>query len=222
MFKKQTFETNVYMKLFCLAYSFLAGNLCLLLVNLPFFLVVVTTAIDIRNSLFFLGSLFFFLPATMTTFAWFVEGVQENEVPVKTFFQLYRSLWKKSMYLGGPGYLVIVISFVDILFFMDQQIGKWLIPFFFIFIILAINLIINNFYLQVKNPEISIRNIYHVSFYYVVKKWYISLLNTVLVFLLLVVMVIKPQFGFLLTPCLFLGLIYLNCKQTYRHLSQNQ
>lgn len=95
MFKKQTFETNVYMKLFRLAYSFLAGNLCLLLVNLPFFLVVVTTAIDIRNSLFFLGSLFFFLPATMTTFAWFVEGIQENEVPVKTFFQLYRSLWKK-------------------------------------------------------------------------------------------------------------------------------
>ena len=222
MFKKQTFETNVYMKLFRLAYCFLAGNLCLLLVNLPFFLVVVTTAIDIRNSLIFLGSLFFFLPAAMTIFAWFVEGIQENEVPVKTFFQLYRRAWKKSMYLGGPGYLVIVISFVDILFFMHQPIGKWLIPFFFLLIILAISLIANNFYLQVRNPEISIRKIYHVSFYYVLKKWYISLLNTILVFLLLIVMVVKPQFGFLLTPCLFLGLIYLNCKQTYRHLSQNQ
>ncbi|AZP92513.1 hypothetical protein QJ527_08385 [Enterococcus mundtii] len=222
MFKKQTFETNVYMKLFRLAYSFLAGNLCLLLVNLPFFLVVVTTAIDIRNSLFFLGSLFFFLPAIMTTFVWFVEGIQENEAPVKTFFQLYRWVWKKSMYLGGSGYLVIAISFVDILFFKDQPIGIWLIPLFFIFIILAINLMINNFYFQVKNPEISIREIYHVSFYYVLKKWYISLLNTILVFLLLIVMVVKPQFGFLVTPCLFLGLIYLNCKQTYRYLNKNQ
>lgn len=184
------------------------------------FLVVITTAIDIRNSLFFLGSILFFLPATMTTFAWFVEGIQENEVPIKTFFQLYRSLWKKSMYLGGPGYLVIVISFVDILFFMHQPIGKWLIPFFFLLIILAISLIINNFYLQVKNPKISIRKIYHVSLYYVLKKWYISLLNAVLLVLLLIVMVVKPQFGFLLTPNLFLGLVYLNCKQTYRKLNQ--
>ncbi|EYT94750.1 hypothetical protein AK89_12055 [Enterococcus mundtii CRL35] len=158
----------------------------------------------------------------MTTFVWFVEGIQENEAPVKTFFQLYRWVWKKSMYLGGSGYLVIAISFVDILFFKDQPIGIWLIPLFFIFIILAINLMINNFYFQVKNPEISIREIYHVSFYYVLKKWYISLLNTILVFLLLIVMVVKPQFGFLVTPCLFLGLIYLNCKQTYRYLNKNQ
>lgn len=47
-------------------------------------------------------------------------------------------------------------------------------------------------------------------------------LNTILVFLLLIVMVVKPQFGFLVTPCLFLGLIYLNCKQTYRYLNKNQ
>ncbi|MBO0461622.1 DUF624 domain-containing protein [Enterococcus sp. DIV1298c] len=220
MFKKQTFETNVYMKLFRLAYSFLAGNLCIFLVNLPFFLVVVTTAIDSRNSLFLLGSILFFLPAILTTLACFANDIQGNDVPVKTFFQLYRGLWKKSMYLGGPGYLVIVISYVDILFFIHQPMGKWVIPFFFLLIILAISLILNNFYLQVKNPKISIRKIYHVSLYYVLKKWYISLLNAVLLVLLLIVMVVKPQFGFLLTPNLFLGLVYLNCKQTYRELNQ--
>ena len=49
MFTKQTFDNNIYMKIFRWLYILFIGNLGLLLVNIPFFIAVISLDIDPRN-----------------------------------------------------------------------------------------------------------------------------------------------------------------------------
>ncbi|MGM0124575.1 hypothetical protein IGI37_001953 [Enterococcus sp. AZ194] len=219
MFKKQAFENNIYMKLFRWAYIILIGNLCFLLVNSPFFLVAITTAIDSRNILLFSLALLFFIPSSLTVIAWLNKWREEKDIePAKQFFMLYRLVWRKSISLGGIGWLVSLIAGMDILFFLRLSSGKWFIPFFFILILMALSVSINNFYFQVRNPQLKSKIIYKTSFYFSLKKWYVSLLNTILLLAVPILMLVKPQFGFLVTPVIFFGAIYLNCLQMTKSL----
>lgn len=219
MLKKQTFETNIYMKIFRWVYIVLIGNLCFLCVNSPFAIIAITTAIDGRNLFLFSIALLFFIPSSLTAIAWLNKWQEEKEFdPAKQFFQLYKSLWKKSFGLGGIGWIISLVASVDSLFFLKLSIGKWLLPFFFVLIFIATSVSINNFYLYLRNPQLKISIIYKASLYFSLKKWYVSLVNTLLFIAIPLVMVIKPQFGFLVTPVLFLGVIYLNCLQTTKSL----
>ena len=70
-------------------------------------------------------------------------------------------------------------------------------------------IMLNAWYFQVRNPQASFKDVFRISVYYGLRKWYVSCLN---VFTILNVCndVLKPQFGFVVTPVLFLGIIYLN------------
>lgn len=216
MFKTKTFENNIYMKLFRLAYIFLAGNICFLIVNLPFFFVVVTTAMDPRNIFFFILSAVPFLPASLTLIAWLDEWKSEKDInPFQLYFKLYRKMWKQSFILGGVGFFLSIISLMNALLLSQFTIGKWFSFFFVILAVALVALVINNFYFFVKNQEIKMSVVYTTSIYFVIRKWYFSFLNVVLIIMSLLLMVLKPQFGFLLSPVLFFGLIYLNCTKLY-------
>ena len=78
---------------------------------------------------------------------------------------------------------------------------------------LGTSLMIHCDYFQVKNPELASKDILKTAAYFTLRKWYVSLLNVVLVALVLIVMVVKPQFGMTILPVLFLGIVYLNCTQ---------
>lgn len=217
MFKQQSFETNIYMKLFHWAYLFLAGNLSFMLVSFPFFLVTITSAIDVRNLFFFLGASVFFLPAALALMAWINKWREEKEVaPFKDYFHFYFLFWKKSFLLGSVGWLGCLIVGGDILFLSQVTYGRWLVPFLFLLLILLVAIQLNSYYFQVKNPEASVTVLLKVATYVALKKWYISLLNAVLVGIVPIMMILKPQFGFTLFPVFFFGLIYLNCGRHYR------
>lgn len=211
MFKKQTFDNNIFMKIFHWVYLLLAANLCFAIVNLPFCIVALTTAIDPRNIWLFALSLLPLGPALIVILAWTDKLKEEKDIdPVKSFFQLYKQFWKLGLLYGGIAWLVTVISVVDILFFMKMPNGKWILPFFVLLAILGLALMIHCDYFQVRNPELQAKDILKTSFYFSLRKWYVSLLNVVLLGLTLVTMVIKPQFGMTILPILFMGIIYLN------------
>lgn len=217
MLRKQTFETNIYMKLFRWAYIFLMSSLCVTLTVTPFFLAVVSLAIDSQNILPFAISLLFFGSAVGAAMSVADGFKQEHDVaPVRQFFSAYRCLGWRHLLFWLPGWLGSIVAAVDIFFFAKIANGQWMIPFFILLAVSGIGLSINCWYFQVKNPKASIKDIFRISIYYVFRKWYISLLN-VLVFLLIpLVMLLKPQFGFIITPSVFIGLIYLNASRLHK------
>ncbi|MGC6769479.1 DUF624 domain-containing protein [Enterococcus sp. LJL128] len=211
MLRKQTFDNNIYMKLFRWAYLFLISNLCFLVAILPFFLAACLLAIDIRNLPFFLLGLLCFGPALSALFVVINTFKEEQEVePVRSFFKAYKTFGLRGMIFWLPCWLGAIITITDSLFFAKFSYGQWLIPFFLLLLLILTGWSIHCLYFQVRNPDASIKSVGRIAFYYTLRKWYASLLNIVLFSLMLLLMMLKPQFGFILTPALFAGIIYLN------------
>lgn len=218
MLRKQTFDNNIYMKMFRWAYIFLLSSICFTLVTSPFFLSVVFLAVDSRNIVPFTVSLLFFGPAMGALFSVIDRFKLDQDVsPVRQFLIGYRRFGVRGLLMWLPSWLGSIIAVVDIFFFSKVTNGQWLIPFFLLVAIVGIALSINCWYFQVKNPRASIKDVVHLSIYYVFRKWYISLLNVLLYLLLPLLMLLKPQFGFLITPSLLAGLIYLNASILHKN-----
>ncbi|MDH6363959.1 hypothetical protein M2139_000944 [Enterococcus sp. PF1-24] len=217
MFSKPTFENNIYMKIFRWAYIILMGNLSLLIVTFPFFLVVACLAIDARNIVWFLLALISFGPGIISLFAVINEFKANGDVePVRFFFRAYRQFWKKGFFYWLIGILGIMIGVVDSLFFLNYSWGRWVLPFFIIIACLALIVSINSCYFQVRNPQSSSKKVIGLAFYYAVKKWYVSLLNMALLGAIYGLMILKPQFGFVITPTILFGIIYLNASKLHQ------
>lgn len=217
MFKNQSFENNIYMKIFRWAYIFLMLNLAFWIVNIPLFLADAGLAIDARNAWAFalallpLGAGLISVMSVLDTF------IAEKDVePMKSFFQGLKKFGAKGLAYWGITWLICVISLSDI-YFIQSAVPKflpWSLPFFVILMGASISVCLYACYLQVRNPVLLKKDILKASLFIAVRKWYVSLVNIVLLGVMLVLMVIKPQFGFVITPSLLAALIYLNCQKS--------
>ena len=211
MFAKQRFDTNIYMKLFRWAYILLMGTLCFSLVNLPFFFATISLAIDVRNVLFFALSLLFVGPGFVALFGMIDVFKEHKDVePVKEFLRKYRQFGLRGFLYGLIGWGASVVCLADVYVFAKLPGGQWLIPLFLILMIIGLAVSINAWYYQVRNPQATMKDVLRLAFYMALKKWYASLLNLVLFAAIFAVMLLKPQFGFVITTSLFAGIMYLN------------
>ncbi|MHC5249676.1 DUF624 domain-containing protein [Enterococcus sp. LJL90] len=217
MFKKQSFENNIYMKIFRWVYILLIGNLLFSLVNIPFFFAAVCLALDVRNIPLFALSLLFVGPATIALLHLIDRFKEEKDVePVKEFFKGFRKLGIKGLIFWLIGWFGIIIGVTDMIFFAEIPQGQWLIPFFILLVTVALAITINSWYFQVRNPNSPFKDVLRMASYFALRKWYVSIVNVILFALIFVLMLLKPQFGFILTPALFMGIIYLNATQLHK------
>lgn len=217
MFKKQTFEDNIYMRLVHYCYIFLAINIALLLLNLPFFFASSLLALDSQNVVFFLVALFPFGLSILAVFAVIDEFKSNKEVePFRAYFRYVKKYWRCGSVYWLLNLFCSLVGIGDSIFFAHIPNGQWLIPFFILLVVLSWGFTLLLYYFKVRNPEASHKDLWRVALYYLLKKWYFTVLNVILAGLILILMILKPQFGFLLTPSILLGLIYLNCSHLHR------
>ncbi|MDU3917669.1 MAG: DUF624 domain-containing protein [Enterococcus faecalis] len=223
MFTKQTFDNNIYMKIFRWLYILFIGNLGLLLVNIPFFIAVISLDIDPRNLPLFVVTL---LPigAGMIALLGLIDTFKEEKEldPFKTFFQKFRQFGFRGFLISLLGLGSSIISVTDIFFFAKTTIGKWFIPLMVLLLIFGLAIMLNAWYFQVRNPQASFKDVFRISIYYGLRKWYVSCLNVFLLFSMFAMMFLKPQFGFVVTPVLFLGIIYLNTGKLHEKQKKNK
>lgn len=217
-FKNQTYDNNIYMKWIYYFYCGLMMNLGLLILNLPFFGAANFLAIAPENLGIFVLSTILFYPALIIIFAAIDHYRIYGEIePFRFFFQIgLRKYGLKGLKYGICLTLVLFITISDLLLFYKMPFAAFTVPFFILLSILAIALTINILYFRVRNYAASFRDIFRISLYYLLKKWYVSLLNLGLLFSMIALMFLKPQFGFILTPVLFIGTIFLNCSKLHQ------
>lgn len=216
MFQKQTFENNTYMKMIRWVYLFLMLNVACFVINLPFFLAINFLAIDPRNLLFFGVATIPVGVAVITGFAAGQTFLKEGDfTPVKEIGRNLKLYGSKGILYGGLACGIGIVLALDSLFLLSvaPSILRWVLPLFVVLFVLAIAIATNACYFQVCNPRHSWQDVLKISGYYAIKKWYFSVINVVLIGTMLLVMLLKPQYGFLVTPMLFIGLCYLNCRQ---------
>ncbi|MBS7577670.1 MULTISPECIES: DUF624 domain-containing protein [unclassified Enterococcus] len=217
-FKNQTYDNNIYMKWIYYLYCGLMMNLGLLILNLPFFGVANFLAIAPENLGIFVLSTILFYPAIIIIFAamdhYRIYGEIES---FKFFFQIgLKKYGLKGFKYGICLTLMLFITISDALLFYHLPFAKITVPFFILLSVLAIAFTINLLYFRVRNYTASLKDIMRISIYYLLRKWYVSLLNLGLFFSMMALMILKPQFGFILTPVLFIGTIFLNCSKLHQ------
>lgn len=217
MFTKQTFDQNIYMRMFRWAYIFLMVNLCFVLVNLPFFIITTSVAIDPRNIPLFLIGFLLVGPGVIAGISVIDTLKEQKDVdPVKEYFKKYKQFGLRGFIYGLIYWFGLVIGVTDILFFSRFSFGKWILPFFILLVLITLAVSINSWYFQIRNPESKIKDVLRIAFFYTFRKWYVSFLNVILFIFALGVMLLKPQFGFTLSLSLFFGLMYLNSLMLFK------
>lgn len=208
---EQQFERNLYMKMMGWIYLFLVSNLCFWLMNVPFIVTALFLAIDERNLAVFAVALSFVGVGGIALVALLEEVIKEKEMtPVRVYRQKLKQFgWRGYLYwlMGWTG---SIVAFADGLFFLRFPFGRWLSPFFFLLGVMSLSLSLNCWYFQVRNPLAKKKDVLRIALYYTFKKWYVSLINVLLLLLLFVCVILKPPFGISFGPMAIFGLVYFN------------
>lgn len=143
--------------------------------------------------------------------------IDRDIAPFKNFFTIgLKQFGLKGFKYGVITTVILIILFSDIQLFYHLPFAKFSVPFLVVLCLSTIILAINMMYFRVRNPKASEKSIFRIAFYYLLRKWYVSLLTILLLGAMLATMVVKPQFGFLLTPALLIGIIFLNCTKLHQ------
>ncbi|MDH6363970.1 hypothetical protein M2139_000955 [Enterococcus sp. PF1-24] len=212
MLRKKNFENNIYMKMMEMVYFYLKANLLMLGLNLPLFLAVNFLELSIGNALIFFIAL---IPLGISIGAGFLiifyrEASKAYQFPENLNKQILQ-LAKKLMGYWLMGLLSLLILLIDIVFFSKTQLFIWLFPGLLVLSVFTMGIMIQGIYFRIIYPNKRNIEILKWSVCLSIKKFYITIINVCLFLLLVITMVIKPQFGFLITPTIFMLLIYRNC-----------
>jgi hypothetical protein len=216
-FKKQAYDNNIYLKWIFYIYCALMLNLGLLLLNLPFFVAANFLALSYPNLGILLLLTLPFYPAIIAIFAVMDKYDKQGHIaPFKDFLtQGIRRFGLTGLGYGSVTTLVLTVLISDMMLFYHLPLAQLSLPFLGLVSLLVLALALNMLYFRVRNPQAQARDVLRLAIYCLLRKWYVSLLNVLLLFAMFAVMFVKPQFGFIITPALFLGIIFLNCRKLY-------
>lgn len=215
--EKENFMDNIYAKIFQYVYWFLMLNVCFFLTTLPLFLSVFVLSLKLENLLLLFLSGITLGPAIKAVMGCVNQLIETKDLSVFKDYVGYLKVNFVESFLSWIVFdMVLFIIISDISMFVLNGLFLIGIPLFIVLAILLTGLIINIYYFRVMNPNHKFKDIVKLSLYCVLKKWWYTLLNSVLFALIVALMFLKPQFGFFITPSLLIYLVVKNCKVLYR------
>lgn len=108
--------------------------------------------------------------------------------------------------------MVISVGIVDLQFFSTISFLQWLNPVIILLISLSLIIYSNALFLHQKEKS-SVRELIKISIYVTFKNSIISFVNGLLLTVLILGMIIKPAFGFLILPSLLIAVLLWNSQK---------
>lgn len=137
----------------------------------------------------------------------------EHEIQVfKAFFSYWKRVFKLSLILTMFLMMVISVGIVDLQFFSTISFLQWLNPVIILLISLSLIIYSNALFLHQKEKS-SVRELIKISIYLTFKNSIISFVNGLLLTVLILGMIIKPAFGFLILPSLLIAVLLWNSQK---------
>lgn len=137
----------------------------------------------------------------------------EHEIQVfKTFFSYWKRVFKLSLILTMFLMMVISVGIVDLQFFSTISFLQWLNPVIILLISLSLIIYSNALFLHQKEKS-SVKELIKISIYVTFKNSIISFVNGLLLTVLILGMIIKPAFGFLILPSLLIAVLLWNSQK---------
>ena len=199
-----------YAAVFNYGYWFLMLNLYFAVANIPFILALSTLQFVPSNMIYYFITLIPMGPALAALMAALNKIAVEKDISVtKDFWTFYKEDFLGAMRLWSVTLALLFILAMDIAVFMDKSVFAIISPLFIILSILLLNIVICGLLLMTKAKH-KLKTLLIMSFYYSIKKFYITFLNTILACFFILILLIKPVFAFMVLPSLIFFLIVRN------------
>jgi len=208
-----------YAAIFNYGYWFLMLNLYFAIANIPFILALTTLQFVPSNMIYYFITLIPMGPALAALMGSLNKIVLEKDISVtKDFWKFYKGSFSASVRLWTITLAMIFILAIDIAMFMDKSLFVIVSPFFIIISLLLLNMVICGLVIMIKTKH-KIKMLFILSFYYSIKKFYITFLNTILACFFILILLVKPVFAFMVLPSLIFFLIVRNSSLVIRNES---
>lgn len=127
----------------------------------------------------------------------------------KCYFRYWRRVFKPSLGLTAGLTAFFVIGIVDLQFFSRMTYLQWLNPVVILLMVMGVMIYGTSLFLytiESKSLKITLKEGTYLAF----KRWPISMLSGLLIAALVLTMIIKPAFGFLVFPSLLMVIFNWN------------
>ncbi|WP_042461453.1 DUF624 domain-containing protein [Neobacillus dielmonensis] len=206
-----------YAALFNYGYWFLMLNLYFALANIPLIAAFVLLQLVPSNLVYYSAALIPMGPALAALIAALKKIVVEKDISVtKDFWRFYKGNFSSSMKLWLVTLALLFILAMDMAMFANQSIFAIVSPLFIILSILLINMAICGLVILTETKH-TLKTLLILSFYYAIKKFYLTFLNLFLASFFLLILFIKPVFAFMVLPSLIFFLIVRNSSAIFRN-----
>jgi len=206
-----------YAAIFNYGYWFLMLNLYFAIANIPFILALSILQFVPSNMIYYFITLIPMGPALAALMASLNKIVVEKDISVtKDFWKFYKGSFSSSILLWTITLSLLFILTIDIVVFMDKSIFAMASPLFIILSILLLNMVICGLVIMTKTKH-KLKTLFILSFYYSIKKFYITFLNTALACFFIFILLLKPVFAFMVLPSLIFFLIVRNSSLVIRN-----
>ena len=205
-----------YAAVFNYGYWFLMLNLYFAIANLPFILALSTLQFIPSNMIYYFITLIPMGPALAALIASLNKIVVEKDINVtKDYWHFFKGNFLESLRLWSITLVLLFILAMDLAVFMDKSVFAIVSPLFIILSILLLNMVICGLVIMTKTKH-KLKTLFILSFYYSIKKFYITFLNTILASFFIFILLVKPVFAFMVLPSFIFFLIVRNSSLIFR------
>ncbi|MEH7081253.1 YesL family protein [Neobacillus drentensis] len=206
-----------YTAVFNYGYWFLMFNLYFAIANIPFILALSTLQFVPSNMIYYFITLIPMGPALAALITSLNKLAVEKDISVtKDYWHFYKGKFSESMRLWSITLALLFILAMDIAVFMDKSVFALVSPLFIILSILLLNMVICGLVIMTQTKH-TLKTLFILSFYYSIKKFFITFLNTILASFFIFILLIKPVFAFMLLPSVIFFLIVRNSSLIFRN-----
>ncbi len=205
-----------FMQISGMVYLTMATNLLMAVASLPLAMVFIFT--DVRKTWLLAAVPAVLLAPTLAAeFAVFERFTSQGSIPVvATFVREWRAKFRRALVVGAVAVVGVAAFSVDIAVVWGHRVGAAAIPVFAMLIALVLTTAIH--VLVATSLEIATRGLAlaKLCLYLAVRKWYLSGLSIVALYLLTSFIIVEPAWGLGLAASPVLYLVWANSKYALR------
>lgn len=206
-----------YAAVFNYGYWFLMLNVYFAMANLPFILALSTLQFIPSNMIYYFITLIPMGPGLAALIASLNKIMVEKDINVtKDYWHFFKGKFSDALRLWSITLALLFILAIDIAVFMDKSVFAIVSPLFIILSILLLNMVNCGLVIMTKTKH-KFKTLFILSFYYSIKKFYITFLNTILASFFIFILLVKPVFAFMVLPSFIFFLIVRNSSLVFRN-----
>ncbi|WP_129669048.1 ferredoxin-NADPH reductase [Phytoactinopolyspora endophytica] len=204
---------STYENIFGTVYVGLMVNLLLVVTCSPLLVALAIVRDPVASWPFFLALSCVCAPALAGAFGCFKAlGDDDGSAVLRPFWRAYRSAARRALGVWAAGSAIVAVLLVDGVVLARTAWGGALVPFFVTTSALVVAVVVGAVVMVVERPDARLRELVRPSIYLLARRWYLVVMNLVVLTLAVGIALLKPAIGLLVVCSPLLYVVWANTR----------